>query len=617
MLQEVDPARVKLSPGLFQQRFELNRQYLMELKTENLLQNHYFEAGIWGPPAKREDIHWGWEAPNSLVRGHFLGHWISAAARIAYAHGDEQLAAKTNFVVSELARCQEENGGEWVASIPEKYLDRVARGRTTWAAQYVVSKTLMGLWEAYRWLGNEQALDTLVKASAWFHRWTAQFTREQMNDILDFETCGMLEVWADLYGVTKSQEHLDLIERYDRPRLFDRLLAGEDALTNRHANTTIPEALGAARAYEVTGEQRWRDIVEAYWHFAVEARDSFCTGGQTSGENWTPPGRIAARLSDKNQEHCTVYNMMRLAEFLLRWTGDPVYADYRERNLYNGILAQQHPHHGMVTYFLPLRPGSKKDWATRTDSFFCCTGTLVQAHSLHGGGTYYEDEDGLVVTGYVPAEIDWAWRGQPVTVKVGEGVGEDAAGKLPPPGAVDLGRPIPATRPSATDVWLTVDAGAAPVEFTVKLRLPSWTAGPAAVTVNGEPVDTAGAAPGLYVPITRTWEGEAAIQVSLPRRITVVPLPDRPEAVAFVDGPVVLAGLCDEERTLRADPADPARILAPDNELEWDRWQGGYHAVGQDRGLRFLPLHQIVDEQYAVYFPIAPISPISPIAPKA
>ncbi len=68
-----------------------------------------------------------------------------------------------------------------------------------------------------------------------------------MDDILDVETGGMLEVWADLYGVTGKQEHLDLIQRYERRRLFERLLAGEDPLTNRHANTTIPEAHGAAR----------------------------------------------------------------------------------------------------------------------------------------------------------------------------------------------------------------------------------------------------------------------------------------------------------------------------------------------------------------------------------
>jgi len=29
-----------------------------------------------------------------------------------------------------------------------------------------------------------------------------------------------------------------------------------------------------------------------------------------------------------------------------------------------------------------------------------------------------------------------------------------------------------------------------------------------------------------------------------------------------------------------------------------------YRAVGQDRGLRFKPLYDIVDEPYTVYFPV-------------
>ena len=153
--------------------------------------------------------------------------------------------------------------------------------------------------------------------------------------------------------------HLDLIRRYDRPRLFDRLAAGEDALTNQHANTTVPEAQGAARAWEVTGDERWRRIVEAYWRLGVTERGTYATGGQSSGEVWAPPGELASRLGFRTQEHCTVYNMMRLAETLLRWTGDPVYGDYWERNLWNGILAQQHPDTGMVAYFLPLYPGAE------------------------------------------------------------------------------------------------------------------------------------------------------------------------------------------------------------------------------------------------------------------
>ena len=73
----------------------------------------------------------------------------------------------------------------------------------------------------------------------------------------------------------------------------------------------------------------------------------------------------------------------------------------------------------------------------------------------------------------------------------------------------------------------------------------------------------------------------------------------------MLDGPIVLAGLCSEERTLVGDPRDPSTFLAPDNEREWWRWLGGYRTVGQSRGIRFLPLFEVTEEPYTVYFPVA------------
>jgi len=308
----IPPGKVKLLPGMFQHRFDLNRNYVMSLRSQNLLQNHYLEAGLWSARSRPEDIHWGWESPTCQLRGHFLGHWLSAAARMYANTGDAQVKAKADHIVSELARCQEENGGEWAGPIPEKYLDWIARGKRVWAPHYTLHKTLMGLYEMAAHAGSEQALHVLTRWADWFYRWSGQFSRQEMDDILDVETGGMLEVWAELYGLTGREEHLELMRRYDRPRLFERLLAREDPLTNRHANTTIPEAHGAARAYEVTGGKRWRDIAEAYWRCAVADRGTFCTGSQTTGEVWTPPFEFSARLGDKNQEHCVVYNMSGL-----------------------------------------------------------------------------------------------------------------------------------------------------------------------------------------------------------------------------------------------------------------------------------------------------------------
>ena len=575
---------VKLLPSIFQQRFDLNRKYLMSLSSENLLQNFYLQAGLWSPARKPEGCHWGWESPTSQVRGHFLGHWLSAAARIYAATGDAEIRAKADRIVSEIGHCQRENGGEWAGSIPSDYLEWIARGKHAWAPHYTIHKTLMGLQEMHALAGSEQALEIVVNWAKWFHRWTGQFSRQQMDDILEVETGGMLEVWANLYAVTGKQEHLELLQRYDRPRFFNRLLAGEDALTNMHANTTIPEIRGAARAWEVTGEKRWREIAEAYWRLAVTERGYYCTGGQTCGEIWTPPFELSARLGDKNQEHCTVYNMMRLADYLFHWSGDVAYADYCERNLYNGILAQQHPQTGMISYFLPLEAGAAKKWGTPTETFWCCHGTLVQAHTLHCRGVYFQDEEGLVVCQYVPTELGWKQAG--VDIKVTQTI-DTQVGQARRPNCL------------AFDLAIACDA---PVEFTLKIRLPWWLSAEPTITINGAR-QAAGFTPSTYWRVRRTWK-EEKVHVELPKCLTSCPLPDKLDTVAIMDGPVVLAGLCAEERVLYGNKDHPEMMLTPDNEREWSNWLRGYRVVNQERGLRFVPLYEIIDERYTVYFPI-------------
>jgi DUF1680 family protein len=424
-----------------------------------------------------------------------------------------------------------------------------------------------------------------VKWAQWFHRWTGQFTREQMDNILDFETGGMLEAWANLYGITGAQEHLDLIERYDRPRLFDRLIAGEDALTNQHANTTIPEAQGAARAWEVTGEERWRRIAEAYWKCAVTDRGYYCTGGQTCGEVWTPPRELSARLGPRNQEHCTVYNMMRLAEYLFRWTGDVAFADYYERNLYNGVLAQQHPQTGLISYFLPLHAGAKKLWGTATDDFWCCHGSLVQAHTrMYTMATYYAADEGLIVAQFLPSSCRWNHAGVPVTVTQTF----DAQANL-------------TRRPDSLAVTIEV-ACDAPVEFDLSIRIPWWAAGPVSINVNGQ-IETAQGGPSSFHHIHRLWRNDS-IRIEAPRALTACPLPDRTDTVAFMDGPVVLAGRCSEGRALTGDASDPSTILTPDNEREWGSWLPGYRTVNHDVETRFVPLYEVAEEAYTVYFPV-------------
>lgn len=519
--------QVQLTPSLFKERFDLNTKYVMSLTNDNLLRNYYFEAGIrnsnfdnlmrvtmYGDSGDGSDWHWGWDSPTSEIRGHFLGHWLSAAARIYQSTGSAEVKLKADTIVSELKRCQVKNGNGWAASIPEKYFRWLSEGQSTWAPQYVPHKTMMGLYHMYTFAGNTEALEIADGLAEWFYRWSEPFTREQFDTMLDMETGAMLELWADLYSATQDAKYLQLMERYTRSRLFDPLLAGKDVLTNQHANTTIPEVHGAARAYEVTGDERWRKIVEAYWKSAVTERGGFVTGGQTSGEMWTPPFEFAARLGDHTQEHCTVYNMIRLADYLFRWTGEAVYADYIERNLYNGILAQQNGKTGMVCYYLPLQAGAHKLWGSRTYDFWCCHGTLVQAHSIHHAYIYYEGEHDITVSQYIPSILHTQQGGNNVTLQ-----------QIPlyVPGAAthnnaDAGGNL--HRPDCWQVNIQVTCDQ-PTEFTLKLRLPGWLTGTATILLNGEPVPVNSGA-SSFLSIQRTWQQDT-LKLELPKRLTACP----------------------------------------------------------------------------------------------
>ena len=160
-LSPVNVSEVSLLDGLFSERYLLNRKYLMSLDSDKLLQNFYYEAGISktgytevNKDGNYGDFHWGWESPSSQLRGHFLGHWLSAAAYLYAETGDSSVKEKADRIVDELAVCQKHNGGEWAGSIPEKYLRLMADGQPIWSPQYTLHKTLMGLYDMYAMTGS-------------------------------------------------------------------------------------------------------------------------------------------------------------------------------------------------------------------------------------------------------------------------------------------------------------------------------------------------------------------------------------------------------------------------------------------------------------------------------
>lgn len=597
MLKPAEKGSVKILPGVFRERMDVNRQYLLELDTNCLLQNFYLEAGIILPGLQVVDnpetanLHWGWEAPTCQLRGHFLGHWISAAAKIIAADGEPELRVKLDNIVSELARCQELNGGEWVGSIPEKYFTRLIKNQYIWSPQYVMHKTIVGLSDAYIYAGNTQALDILSHLSDWYITWTEKAAETNPHAVYAGEEAGMLEVWAQLYQLTKDEKYLTLAKRYADAGLFRKLKEGKDSLTNCHANASIPFTHGAAKMYEITGDSDWLEVIKLFWKAAVTDRGMFSTTGMNAGEFWVPPHMQGHFLGSSDQEFCTVYNMVRTASYLLKYTGEAQYADYIERALYNGFLAQQNAQTGMPAYFLPLGAGSRKKWGTKTCDFWCCHGTMVQAQTLYPELVWFTDGDKITAAQYIPSEFTAEMNGANVTVSQTTGMkyyNDQAFFDEKDDGQMSR--------------WLLKFSVKCdkPVRFTLSLRVPEWAKG-VELEVNGK--NTAAPVKDGWLDITADWQNDS-VQVFFPSELRAETLPDMPELMSVVDGPIVLAGIIGSDCGITgADKLNEQFMPQMEHTYGTFPWrQNSWRTRNQPQSVMFRPLYEVTDEEYTVYF---------------
>ena len=630
-MEQIETGSVKIEPGLFRERMNVNRKYLMELDSACLLQNFYTEAGLGLNNAQaifdptNVNIHWGWESPTCQLRGHFLGHWLSAASKLIAYDDDKELKTKLDFIVSELARCQKLNGGEWIGSIPEKYFDILAEQRYIWSPQYTMHKTIMGLFHAYKYAKNREAISIIDHLANWYTKWIRAVQKQNPMAVYAGEEAGMLEIWAELYGETGKEKYLSLAECYSDQALFRDLSKGKDGLSNNHANASIPLSHGSARMYEVTGERKWKTLTELFWKCAVTERGYYVTTGMNAGEFWIPPFKQGEYMDERDQEFCTVYNMVRTAMYLYKWTGNTEYADYIEQALYNGFITQQNMHTGMPTYFLPLSAGSKKKWGSKRNDFWCCHGTMVQAQTIYPELIYYTNkreetkEDGtteeiindVMISQFIPSRFDFKKDGAKISVSQKVDMKyynseaffdeNDSSSTNRWNIKFDVKAIIP--KPPKTDDEIDAEPPKkATVSFTLKIRIPSWVAGEPVVEFNGKSIEPV--IKDNYIVIKRAWS-EDSIKIFFPSKLRTVDLPDMAEISAFMDGPVVLAGLIDADCGLKGDFEKPETFISPLTEHTYTTFpwrQTTYRTRDQEKNFILKPFYEITDEQYTIYF---------------
>ncbi|XP_051118807.1 uncharacterized protein LOC127243017 [Andrographis paniculata] len=535
LLNEVSLHDVRLDPNSRHgEAQQTNLEYLLMLDVDSLVWSFRKNAGLETPGRP----YGGWEAPNVELRGHFVGHYMSAAARMWASTHNDTLKKNMAAVVSALSACQEKLGTGYLSAFPTEFFDRFEAIKPVWAPYYTIHKILAGLLDQYTFAGDGQALKMAIGMADYFNKRVqnviAKYTVKRHWQSLNEETGGMNDVLYNLYAVTGDKNHLMLAHLFDKPCFLGLLAVKADDIADFHANTHIPVVVGSQMRYEVTGDPLYKEIATFFMDI-VNSSHSYATGGTSVSEFWYDPKRLASTLHTENEESCTTYNMLKVSRNLFRWTKETVYADYYERALTNGVLSIQRGREpGVMIYMLPLGHGTSKaftyhKWGTPYDSFWCCYGTGIESFSKLGDSIYFEDGGkvpSLYIIQYISSSFNWRLAKISLNQEVEQVSSSD-----------------PRTR--VTFKFSANEQEASAGEATLNLRMPVWTSSDGAkATLNGQNILVAD--PGKFLTVTRAWSPGDKLMLELPISLRTEAIKDdRPEfgsIKAILYGPYLLAG---------------------------------------------------------------------------
>ncbi|MGC4088134.1 MAG: glycoside hydrolase family 127 protein [Polyangiaceae bacterium] len=556
--------QVRVTDAYYVNAYSKDIEYLLRLDPNRLLAG--FKAVSEGKdPKMGVTLYGGWEGAWSLLRGHTLGHYLTAMAQ-AYkqtkgtnATMNGQVQRTLDDVITQLESFQDKSSNGYLFASPETHFD-VVEGKITgdmWVPWYTMHKIIAGLVDVYKLEGNATALQIASKLGDWTYNRSSAWSASVRTKVLGVEYGGMNDCLYELYKATNSSKHLAAAHIFDEDALFTPISAGSDVLNGKHANTQIPKFIGALNRYRALGtaENFYYTAAQQFWAMVLKSH-TYVTGGNSENEHFHVAGQLDSMRDNINNETCNSYNMLKLTRELFKITGDVKFADFYERAHLNEIMSAFNPTNGMTSYFKPMGTGYFKVFGKETDTFWCCNGTGMENYTKLNDSLYFHSDADLYVNLYLSSTLTWAAKG--------------------------LSLAQTANLPLSNSVTFSVQAAPADA-MTIKFRTPPWvpSCDVVRISVNGQAVDAT--ANKGYLDVKRAWKAGDSVQVTLPMAVQVSRLPDNQNAVAFSYGPVVLsaglgtrqmvttAHLASEKATIPSGVTikDTIAINSPTNVNDW------------------------------------------------
>lgn len=281
---------VTLKPSWIKHREDLNITFLKSLDPNRLLHNFRITAGL---PSEAKPLE-GWEAPDIGLRGHFVGHYLSAVSHLVERYKDPQLSTRLEYLIDELYKCQQVNNNGYLSAFPDKDFDILESKFTgVWAPYYTYHKIMQGLLDTYIHTNNPKAYEILLGMATYIENRMSKLSRESIERMLytvdanpQNEAGAMNEVLYKLYKVSNDPKHLALAKLFDPDWFAIPLSQNEDILSGLHSNTHLVLVNGFTQRYAITQEMKYHNAAINFWNMLVH--NHAYANGSSSGRDRMP-----------------------------------------------------------------------------------------------------------------------------------------------------------------------------------------------------------------------------------------------------------------------------------------------------------------------------------------
>ena len=413
---------------------------------------------------------------------------------------------------------------------------------------------------------------------------------------LDYEYGGISDFLYEQYGLTQDERFFWMAKQFDDGQFLGALALNMDFLTGVHANSHVPPVIGSGRRYTITGEEQYRLILENFYSI-VWNNHTYSTGGSNGGngsvgfyqqERYSDANLLSQTLWNNNQEFCVQYNMLKLIRMLIQWTGQVEYVDAYERIFVNSIWGTQDPTEpGHMLYSYPLGEGVSKPtsvgggsvgYGSQFDSFWCCYTTAIDQWTKMSDSIYFylnqDRSSSVYINLFVSSQLNWSANNVSIRQLT--------------------------SFPRETTSRFIIETDQIEIHLDIYIRVPSWiVSNQTWIEINHIRQDIQFISSSyVHLPKT-TWKSNDQIVYNFGMDLHMKSINDNSKLVSILYGPIVLGGLINQAKLLSNNIRSIRKINQTlDKPLLFE-------TITRDgTTFQFVPLYEIINQTYTVYFPI-------------